>query len=353
MNTERDNWVDFLRLPLMVGVIAIHAYDPTRSIDGVIVSMQGWSALGDYLMFTLSQVFARLSVPLFFVFAGYFLFAKISPGNYRGFWSSLRKRWRSLCIPYVVWNLFFVLFLWFFFWFGFYLPAEDSRYIWLLSDDISYWVSNVFGFFGSPVQYQFWFLRDLIILCVLSVFLVPARTGVILCLVFFLGGAWLTGFFSTSVPSIQAVTFFLVGVYCARSGSLFMVWVPRWLFVLYLIAALAEYFFRNLAFYEFLHRICLVLGVMSAFWISGLLSMSEKVRLASIKFGSGSFFLYAFHEPLLTALKKLITLWVSGPISALVAYFVLILIPILVSLSIYELLRRRIPRAVSVLVGGR
>ena len=65
-------WVERLRLPLMIGVVLIHAYDPVRATHGELISLQGRAGFSDFVMFLLSQVIGRLSVPMFFAMSGFF-----------------------------------------------------------------------------------------------------------------------------------------------------------------------------------------------------------------------------------------------------------------------------------------
>jgi peptidoglycan/LPS O-acetylase OafA/YrhL len=67
--------IDFLRFPLVVGVVLIHS-DP--SIDVVAEGVKSGSEI-DYLLysrlvFLFSRIIAHLAVPLFFFFSGFLFF---------------------------------------------------------------------------------------------------------------------------------------------------------------------------------------------------------------------------------------------------------------------------------------
>lgn len=60
-----------------------------------------WS---DYVMFLLSNVIGRLSVPMFFLISG-FLFFREGTLTHIGYTAKLYSRLHTLLIPYLLWNL--------------------------------------------------------------------------------------------------------------------------------------------------------------------------------------------------------------------------------------------------------
>ncbi|MDE7161706.1 MAG: acyltransferase, partial [Anaeroplasmataceae bacterium] len=147
-----SNVITALRFPLMLGVVLIHC----RMKGGDISVFEGIQNI-------LSVHFPSPCVPLFFFFSGYLFFLnteeRFTMGDYVG---KLKKRTRSIFIPYIFWNAVVLGYFAFMHKFTPSLinPENCNVYQYSALDLIrSFW--DYPG--GQPICYQFWFLRDLII----------------------------------------------------------------------------------------------------------------------------------------------------------------------------------------------
>lgn len=338
----------------MVGVVAIHAFEPTRSFENKIVPLFGWTQISDYLLFTISQAIARLSVPAFYVLAGLFLFAKIGYGDLQSWMCEMKRRVRTLLIPFVLWNvgLYFLIFLLQLA--QIIIPVPDSRVGLVTQYSLSETLALILGINGPPIEYQFWFIRDLILACALSFILVFASQKVLLWITCVLGFVWLGGVAPNSIPSLASLFFLCVGAVFGRSrkGDV-LENMPLIIPVCYLTIVLIEYFIREQGFYPVIHRTGLFLGVLSLFWISKFIALSKFISNQAARLANSSFFLFAFHEPLLTLLKKFLLKFVRDGFSAFAIYALLIALTSVISIVIFYRLRSIIPRSMLLLTGGR
>jgi fucose 4-O-acetylase-like acetyltransferase len=104
----------------------------------------------------LTSSLLRFSVPLFFAISGFLFFYK--PFHYL---EHIKKRIRTLLVPYLIWTTLGVLFV-----YTIQLIPSINRQMnqnWVLSP-----IEILKHLTISPIQYQFWFLRDLIGLALLS-----------------------------------------------------------------------------------------------------------------------------------------------------------------------------------------
>ncbi len=346
-----------LKFPLIVLVVMIHAYEPLVSLNGNAVGYGGGS-LSQGVRFLISQGLGRVAVPLFFLMAGYFFFL-----GWTGSTSGLLQRWRarvnSLLVPFLFWNLVAVLALWLaqeLPWFAVWVTGEKAR----VAELSGYgWLNTVLGLTQRPAAYQFWFIRDLMLLVLLTPLLRPLldRAALTWGLLASLALLWVMNVLPGQVPTVEGALFFCAGAFVAhQGGSLFaldrfattagllygtaMVWlaVPPWLP-------------HSLVWF----RLALLLGVVAVLGLSGSVPTHTALARKLGALGWTSFFVFAVHEPLLSVLRK-ISFHLAQPDSegaVLALYFVLPVCTVLLALLLHGLLERVAPALLGVVSGGR
>ena len=158
--------ISFLRFPLICIVVFIHT-----DLSDIFMAGKQIVAAGEYTGYEtfrrfLQQLFL-LAVPAFFAISGYLFFdwqGKFTKDVYA---QKIRKRVKTLLVPYLLWNLI----VWAVNTLGpLLLPSlAAGRGATLADYDISrflmaFWDNGG----GKPVCIQLWFLRDLIVTCLLS-----------------------------------------------------------------------------------------------------------------------------------------------------------------------------------------
>ena len=151
---EITSGLDLLRFPLIVGVVMVHCnflqfLDPPLSGPATAAFVRFHDIFKHYVL--------DLCVPAVFAISGFLFFRDGARLSARDYTSKLRRRVRSLLVPYLLWNLIgFALFL-------VKHRAEQFDVLTLLA-----------GFFcrlpADPFPYDFplWFVRNLLIIAVFS-----------------------------------------------------------------------------------------------------------------------------------------------------------------------------------------
>ncbi len=349
---ETSRRISSLRFLLIVFVVFIHNTGwRMEYASGVqVFEVPRWA---DLVRIFLSDIVARCAVPLFFLFSGYLLFRKEEP-----FARIVRKKTRSLLVPYLLWNGMAV---------AFYAaaqalplardyftnPANDFRSFGLLQ-----WVDAFAGLFTSrapfPIVYPLWFIRDLFILSLLSpVFRKLAGAAPVLLL----GALGLLWAFDLDIMilSTEALLFFTLGLYAARwkpglaamdairLADLGLLWAAVIALELFPFAGMPP-----------VHKLNVILGALFFLRLSWWLVRSDGLYRLLARLEGYAFFVYAFHEPLMTICKKVgarVIPMRGGWV--LLHYFLVTAIVIAVSLACGVLLKRLLPAPYALLTGGR
>jgi fucose 4-O-acetylase-like acetyltransferase len=148
--TQRYPFLDLLKIILTVGIVCRHAE---------LVGLEGRSEAYDLLNRGLMLI-TEACVPLFFIISGFLYFRNVPEkvgANF--FWKKTRSRFFSLVIPYLIANAFAFACYWLA---HRYAPEMISGYF---GDD---WNKPFFIFWTGPINMSLWFIRDLIIACIVA-----------------------------------------------------------------------------------------------------------------------------------------------------------------------------------------
>ncbi len=295
-----------------MGVIFIHAEGTAIHFSDGISGNASMPYAAVLIQNLISNVCARISVPLFFLISGFLFFAsfEFSTACIR---NKLQRRIKTLLIPYIAWNV-LALAIYFLLqstpWFNSFFSG-NSKFI------IDYGVYDYLNAFlgihltpNSPAVYQFWFIRDLMIMVILSPLVYMTANHFSFGGLVLLFGAWFSGF---KIPhfnlSFYAIFFFYSGaVISIKNYNLN--WVDRngkWILVTYLILAMIDATLQteNLSSGR-IQRLILFPGIISVWHLAALLARLKRVKSLLIRLSGFSFFVYAVHEPfLLSGLRKI------------------------------------------------
>lgn len=102
--------MDWLRLPLAVAVVFIHSFGKPAQVDMARLHSDPlcWESIYDFVRIAGSNVITHCAVPVFFMISGFLFFYKVKEWNLSVYGQKLRKRWRSLAVPYLLWIVIFV-----------------------------------------------------------------------------------------------------------------------------------------------------------------------------------------------------------------------------------------------------
>lgn len=345
--------INFLRFPLIVGVVLIHAHITEVVINGVDL-LQGNTFLiyniGSYLF---SEIIARMAVPLFFFISGFLFFYQSEVFSLSVYLHKLRKRVNSILVPYLFWNLATILL---FFFTQSFISSLTSGANKLIRDySFSDWIAAVTIF---PINYQFWFLRDLMIVILLSplVYLIVRYFRWVGILI--LGILWYLGWWFT-LPGFSIVAFFFFSF-----GAYFSLWRCNFVTLLkpYLLLSIVAYFilsfvcvcYRKQAWISFIYPLDILIGIVFAISLSTYFLERGKWSVSSFLVGA-TFFVYSFHTMPLALIQKISIKYFPNLNDGILLsiYLLNTVFVILIGLGIYYLFRKWFPYFLNVITGGR
>ncbi len=366
IDEETSHRITSLRFLLSVLVVFIHNNYTSVNIsdmvsDGIIPPVFVQNAAGEWIQFIISSGIASCAVPLFFMFSAYLFFKKPQP-----FSVMVQKKLKSLAIPYCIWIALNILLISL----GKILVVKINPAFLGIPDNIPLLTWNFldylkafsgFGFdkYNHPYVGQFWFVRDLFILFLISpllrfIYKKFPKSSLILSIFIYISDISPDGFSSDST----AILFFTLGYFWAEKDfSPFTLadsfhWYE--LITIFIFSLLCDkIFFPGTS-------ICSALVVLFSCLIflklSAPISKKQKTFKLAKKLAPFSFFLFAIHMPfLLSIIQKL---WLhflpmKNPFFTLLEYFGVNIVIILTGILIGIIIRKICPPVFRILNGGR
>ncbi len=356
LNQTSSERLALLRFPLIVGIVFIHNFDTQVSLVNSTFGISEPSFFSEFVRVVISRGVACIAVPLFFLMAGYFFFLNFSL-TIKNYIKKLQLRAKTLLVPFLFWNVFTLGLLFS----AQSLPATRKYFSGKnpLIETFGAWefLNSIFGFTHWPIAYQFWFIRDLIVLVFLTPiiyllikYLPKVFTGVVLVL-------WFFHLWPVHVPAILAFAFFYAGAYFAFSNiSLFT--LDRFgpiILGCYAIVVLIDSLSKGKPFNVYVYNFGILLGIPAALFLTKYLIEMPRTKTVLLWAEGCSFFVFAVHEPLISILRKLAyrAISPSTDLEILVLYFALPFLVIGLALVAYKVMQSISPGFLSIISGGR
>jgi hypothetical protein len=336
-NSLQSKVISFLRFPLIVGVILIHTQLSNANEEFICY---------ENTKFIISNVIARIAVPLFFVCSGFLFFFKTEEFSLHTYLSKLKKRVKTLLIPYLIWNTLFIV--------AFNIISGGF----VIGEGFGWknWL-RVFGgnCFHHPSNYPLWFIGDLmwVILFTPIIYWLTKRLRVFFPLI--LGVLWLIN--SNICWKTEAFFFFCLGAFFSINKKCFTDLVKSHTLILgliYLLFVIATFCAKDYAFWIYLRRLSVVIGM--GFVVSLVAKFIANGKWKENKFlTTSSFFLYLHHAILLPSYKKVLITIIPPTCDAnmIILYFLWAILTIIIGLGLYYIIKRLLPKTTSFLMGGR
>lgn len=314
-----------LRMPLALLVVYIHI----DSLPIGICSYSGDGAIYNLIKIIVLQI-ANLAVPCFFIMSGYLLMYKEQK-----YLTILKKRFKSLFIPYIIWNLIAVF------------------YIYLTQDTIPNSFSEIFI---SPANFPLWFLRDLILLTILFplIRLIIEKLKYISLIIFIV--LYITNLWNIPHYENSAIFFFSFGSYCGIKHFNFS--LSRKIFIPLIIISIAVYFLSILDYdlynINLMQRSWLLIGSTCTFTLAHKLANTISDNNILIKMSSSSYFVYLSHKIGPTYIAKMPFHFLPQTYSvATIRFIIAPIITILICYLLYSLGNKYIHHIFSFITGGK
>mgnify|MGYP000846530937 FL=1 len=338
-----------LRFPLIVLVVFAHV-----ALRSSFFIELPWAIPSDHYTWYLyisrigSYVLAYLTVPMFFLFSGYYMFTK--PKNW---WSrdvysqEMKKRWTTLVVPYLIWCT---------------LPLLTDQLLLLSKGGSLPWNSLssslsrlAYTYVSGPENYPLWYVRDLILMTLLAPIVDwTSRRAPWLILVFFV--VYVLGYFPPLLPSPKAIIYFSLGAILGARRVNILTMVERfggWLVSLFLLATLGLPFLPEGAWHGPLHQLYVPLSMAGSFCLGGwVYDRMPKLHRFYLGMEKYVFFIYVAHEVLVLSVVRGF-LYRHGWLETVWGYFLCGGLVLGICLVAYIILARWARRPLAISLGGR
>lgn len=305
----------------------------------------------------MSDIFGRCALQLFFAISGYLFFLNTETGL-QAVWHKMKKRTKTLLIPYLIACPFLPLF---------YILMEmipgtekfvnSGNFIDNLSLPLDQLLKCLFfdSGYGKPWAFHLWFLRDLMIIVFLSPLLYIIRKS---NLNRFLVCAILFGLTFVDIPYLPAVGifWFMLGTYFLKD----FIKIPyrNVLTIVFILSSIAEAILSELGWNVSFFQIPIALAGVICIWLWYDKLVPDSFDLKQCKWlrrvCGFTFLIYLYHEPTINIIRKLLVLpFGHNSFSFAFSYLLSPWVFVLVSVFIGMLMKRYMPWAYKYIVGGR
>lgn len=353
MNKYNTLKLKILSFILIIMVVFLHSYSisSANSVSEKLAT-RGYNS---FLQHFLSEEITRIAVPLFFLISGFLFFFNLK-GTKEEFLVKFKKRAKSLLVPYLFWSS-----IWILIYFCFqYFPQTQAFFAGKPVRDFLI-LEFLNTLFINPIPFQLWFLRDLIILVLISplVYLLIKNFKYLPFLILLLG--WYLNVNYYFVVN-EALLFFTAGAsisliknkilelnFSAKDASFIFLW-----FGIVLTATILDYInFENLTIQNILHKTGILAGITAIWILYDLLTNKniEKNKVSEIY--SFSFFIFVFHLPLITFVKKILLKMGNSELISFSIYLLAPIIVIIISIIVGYLLKKIAKPFYEIITGGR
>lgn len=376
LTKAQSDTISLLRFPMALLVILIHTdgYYQTWQDDVNLLSGEGVCFLLGYIL----RLIAGIAVPTFFMISGFLFFNNFREFTWDGYKKKMKSRIKTLIIPFVLWNvivfaariagkiakMYYVGESWSFV--TDFIAETNWHFIW----DINHWgdVDHPWLWWTTyttgPIDLPLWFLRDLIVVTVLSPliywFVKTLKIGsIIILLAAYVLDFWVVwhGF------RITAFFYYALGVYFAINGKNIVEFCQRYSKAI--ISAMTVFFVLALTrwipddYKSIVKNLFYVSAVLSAVYVASCLVINKGVK-ASPLLVSSCFFIYACHTAALPKsplhiIRKVFHFIIPGDtyLERIICYLVVPCVTAAALVFAYWLLMKCFPKIGKLFCGGR
>lgn len=336
ISEHNSNIISNLRLPLMIMVVFIHSYLTKSDLMPFVTFVED----------VFSKCIPIVAVPTFMFISGYLYFSKCKHFTLFFYKTQTLKRIRTLLVPYIVWNTIVIFIFWSLHRFAptiinpSFENIQDYTILQLLD---CYWR----GSGGFPIAYQFWFIRDLFIIALLSplIYLIAKSRYIGITIVMML-------FMSTFSSYVEMGAYFFMGAYCAINNVDFSALkTPLRVTVLIAYIVLAC-IYLSMQSNEVIRKLLILCGSVSVLNLK-VLRLAPKQLFREIS--SGAFFLFCMHGIVDLFTCKILTdvIHSESQLLWIMLYFINVTIVIFICMTIYFVIKKISPRLLNAITGNR
>lgn len=349
MDEQSSQIISLLRFPLLALVIIAHCENLIADSHPIFRNV--------------FLTFVAIVIPTYAFISGYLFFIKTESFTFEVYKQKLSRRAKTLLVPFLIWNMIPVfasiivklLRSLFNNQYSFNLIEYVSSVDWLnLFWDHHYMPEKVYNIFGWPIKYTFtcdgplWYMRDLIVLCVLTPLIYWYIKKTRLWGILLLSILYVFMIYPYITLQFKTIIFFIIGSYFAINNK--PIYPQKYkaviliATVIFFFAALFDIFKRP--FDLFILFACFITA---KYYIENCAG-SWHFKLIN-NLGKYAFFAYALHQISMVELIKQEVLKFTS--SSILAFIIAPVLTFLVCILIYLIFKKLTPKFLSILVGGR
>ncbi len=344
----------------------VHGYNLKETYLAPYSTVEEALSFTSFFEYLFANGLLRFRIPLLFIISGY-LFALYDSRSYV---ESIKKRFKTLMIPYLLWSAIALLFTYSLQQFkgGAAIVAQTG--IDQMGDNRPYneigWAGIFFRWLVTPIAFQLWFIMALFVYNLIYPFIrwILQKVPII-----WLGFTFLIWFFPFQffIFDGQGLFFFSVGVLAQKKG-IFLEKRPRWLstgifFILFVGISVVKTF---MAFelepnvisthltLTILHRLAILCGMIAIWYgIDPVIKYTINQKWFH-QISKHAFFIFALHVPMLPYLMTYaLNITSSFWLNRITCYLFVPLIVILICIAVGSLIKNSLPKTYSIITGGR
>lgn len=326
-----------LKVLMILFVIFIHE-NPTLEENGEVVMW--WHSI------------VVVAVPVFFTLSGYFFFRGMEVMTLKVYKKKLVRRLRTLLFPYLIWNCMPILFVIAGNLYSIIFRGKSTNEMYsflhgLWNDGIWHiWWDKTSG--GMPFDSPLWYVRDLMILCILTplFYIFIQKIGWLYTII--IGILYLA-------PISLPVGFSSIGLFFFGLGSTIAIKgitidTVRGKILIYGLA-ICFYYLSNTFGGDMLHGIFIMSSCYA--WILLFYQLNGPVIKRIATFSGTVFFVLALHNIIVLAnIWKVLDLILVGSFHVII-YWIAPLITLAICILLYFIFKKMMPQTMSFLCGGR
>lgn len=337
ISTRLSNKIKILSFISIIAVVWMHSF---------YLECERWIFIHFVQKFV--ALFADFAVPLFFIISGFLFFANCGKDCMVSFFfSKIKKRVRTLVVPYVIWCTLFIAVI---FIIDFFVDYNTDYFAYCRQGK---WMDFLWYVYFEPAAFHLWFVRDLfiIILCTPIIYLFIRYLPIYMQLIVLL----LLGIFQFIPMLSWGLFWFTIGaMFSIHQRDIFYFVKPKWailcLVVFCAIIACFVVFDISLASNHPYAALVILLGVVGV-WKGSDCVYSFQSDSSIFHY---TFFVYCSHIPLLNMIKAIIypRLW-DSPVGCMSGFLLSPVVTVVICLLVGKLLQSITPSTYSILSGGR
>lgn len=350
--------ISFLRFPLIIAVLFIHTNLCNVTVSGTHFVGGGEFPIHDVVRHIISKELGGIAVPLFFLISG-FLFFYNSDFSVPIYKKKIKKRFYTLFIPYIFWNLAILLV---FFLTQTFLSSLTSGTNKAIIDYNIFDFLKVFWDYGEtrPICFQFWYIRDLIVVVIFSPLIYLAIKKCKIYFIILLALLWYLKIWPNAVGfSSTAFLYFSIGAYFAINKINIVTYLKpyrNFIITFYMIILTTSILLHiyNVAFANYIHLIGMFTGCFAFITLTSI-GIENNVIKENKFLTENAFFIYAIHGmPIALLVKLYVTRMQSmSEIKMIAGYLIIPIIITIIGILTHQLLRKLFPRFTNIITGGR